>query len=209
MAKRARSSSATFPAIASAYAGTPASRRWTWSAGNWFDALPLMRLFVALDIDSEIRRRIATLIEGMRGFAPEAHWVRADSLHLTLKFIGESQKVEAIRESLSAIRSPSVELTFRGAGFFPTARAARVFWVGIESDERLAALARSIDDTLVPLGIGKETHAFTPHITLARSGSGGPSRKGSDRKDLIFSGLRKHLDTMSQPDLGTMTAHEF
>src|SRR5438105_84035 len=168
-----------------------------------------MRLFVALDIDSEIRRRIATLIEGMRGFAPEAHWIRADSLHLTLKFIGESQKVEAIRESLSAIRSPSVELTFCGAGFFPTAHAARVFWVGIESDERLAALARSIDDTLVPLGIGKETHAFTPHITLARSGSGGPSRKGSDRKNPIFSGLRKHLDTMSQPDLGTMTAHEF
>ena len=48
-----------------------------------------MRLFVALDIDAEIRARIAQFMDGIRGFAPEARWVSAESMHLTLKFIGE------------------------------------------------------------------------------------------------------------------------
>ena len=48
-----------------------------------------MRLFVALDIDEEIRHRIARFIDGIEGFAPEARWVTPESLHVTLKFIGE------------------------------------------------------------------------------------------------------------------------
>ena len=48
-----------------------------------------MRLFVALDIDDSIRGRIARFLDGVRGFAPDARWVRPESLHVTLKFIGE------------------------------------------------------------------------------------------------------------------------
>ena len=168
-----------------------------------------MRVFVALDLDPEIRGRIATLIEGLRGFAPEARWVSPESLHLTLKFIGESSQLEEIRKALGAIKSPSVEVSFRGAGFFPTARAARVFWIGVEADERLAVLAHGVDEALAPLGIATETHAFTPHITLARGGSGRRRRKGSAEPNAQFSLLQKRLDAMPPPDLGTMTAHEF
>jgi len=168
-----------------------------------------MRLFVALDLDPEIRRRIATLIEGLRGFAPDVRWIPQESIHLTLKFIGESQKLESIRQALSVIHSPSVELSFRGVGFFPTARSARVFWIGVVADDRLAALAANIDAALAPLGIAKEAHAFTPHITLARSGSERPQRKSGDRFTDRFSLLQKRLDAMPQPDLGTMTAREF
>ena len=49
-----------------------------------------MRLFVALDIDEAIRRRIARFIDGVSGFAPDARWAKPESLHVTLKFIGES-----------------------------------------------------------------------------------------------------------------------
>jgi len=168
-----------------------------------------MRLFVALDLDPEIRRAIATLIDGLRGFAPEARWVSPTSLHLTLKFIGESNRIEEIRKALGTIKSPSVEVSFRGAGFFPSARAARVFWIGVEADQRLAALAGSVDEVLAPLEIAKETHAFTPHITLARSGPGGPRRQNADEPHARFSLLQERLDAMPPPDLGTMTAHEF
>ena len=43
-------------------------------------------------------RRIARFLEGVQGFAPEARWVRPESLHITLKFIGEQtpEQVEAI-----------------------------------------------------------------------------------------------------------------
>ena len=53
-----------------------------------------MRLFVALDIDDAIRGRIARFLDGVRGFAPDARWVRPESLHVTLKFIGEKPEEE-------------------------------------------------------------------------------------------------------------------
>ncbi len=48
-----------------------------------------MRIFVALDIDDAIRARLEQFLDGVRGFAPEARWVRPESMHVTLKFIGE------------------------------------------------------------------------------------------------------------------------
>ena len=47
-----------------------------------------MRIFIALDVDEAVRHRIARFMDGVRGFAPDARWVRPESLHITLKFIG-------------------------------------------------------------------------------------------------------------------------
>src|SRR5271167_282340 len=105
-----------------------------------------MRIFIALDIDDAIRLRIQRFIEGVSGFAPDARWVRPESLHVTLKFIGEkpNEIVEDIKRSLSGVLSESFEMTFRDYGFFPTAKAARVFWVGIESGPQLSSLAKAV-----------------------------------------------------------------
>ncbi len=51
-----------------------------------------MRLFVALDLDDAIRNRIARFLDGVRAFAPDARWVQPESLHITLKFIGEQSE---------------------------------------------------------------------------------------------------------------------
>ena len=66
-----------------------------------------MRLFIALDIDDAIRERIARFVEGVRNFAPDARWVKPESLHVTLKFIGEQPDaaVDQIKQALSASRS--------------------------------------------------------------------------------------------------------
>jgi len=48
-----------------------------------------MRLFIALDLDNPIRERISRFVEGVQNFAPDARWVKPESLHVTLKFIGE------------------------------------------------------------------------------------------------------------------------
>jgi len=53
-----------------------------------------MRIFVALDIDQVIRKRIELFLDGVRGFAPDARWVRSESLHVTLKFIGNKPAEE-------------------------------------------------------------------------------------------------------------------
>jgi RNA 2',3'-cyclic 3'-phosphodiesterase len=171
-----------------------------------------MRIFIALDIDQAIRQRIERFLEAMREFAPDARWVRPESLHITLKFAGENppHAVEQIKSSLSKVQGTAMALTFRGYGFFPTPRSARVFWVGIESGPELPKLAALIDEALVAVRIPKEEHAFSPHLTLARAGkSGAPRRQASDRVNAKFDWLREKLAVMPQPEFGTMTAREF
>ncbi len=172
-----------------------------------------MRLFVALDIDDAVRGRIARFLEGVRGFAPDARWVRAESLHVTLKFIGErpDEEVENIKRTLATIQAGAIEMNFRSYGFFPGARAPRVFWVGIEAGPDLASLAAIVDAKLAALDIHKEEHQYNPHLTLARGGggSGSPHKKKGDRPNRSFQTLQEKLGALPTPEFGTMTAHEF
>ncbi|MGH9580945.1 MAG: 2'-5' RNA ligase family protein, partial [Terriglobales bacterium] len=62
---------------------------------------------------------------------------------------------------------------------------------------------------LVPLGIAREERAYSPHLTLARSGSGRPGRKPDDRANSRFRLLEQKLAAMPAADFGTMTPREF
>ncbi len=178
-----------------------------------------MRLFVAIDIDLDIRERIARFRDGMREFAPSARWVGPETFHLTLKFIGEKppQDVERIKQALAAIHLARTTVSFRGTGFFPNPRSARVFWVGIEADEHLPRLAGAVDEALEQLRIAREEHAYTPHLTLARGGnsrhprggSGRPQQNSGDRPSNVFARLQEKLANIPPPVFGTMTATEF
>ena len=85
-----------------------------------------MRLFIGLDNDEEIRQRIRTFLDGVRGFAPDARWVKPESLHVTLKFIGEQsdESIHSIEKALAQVSGPPLQLTFRGHGFFPNPKSA-------------------------------------------------------------------------------------
>ena len=172
-----------------------------------------MRLFVALDIDDSIRQRIAHFLKGVRGFAPAARWVKGESLHVTLKFIGEKaeSEVQKIEQALATISADSFELSFRDYGFFPEAKAPRVFWIGSEGGSKLTLLANTVDETLAGLGIPKEEHAFKAHLTLARGGrrSASPGKQEGDRPNRSFERLQEKLAAIPTPEFGTMTAREF
>jgi len=172
-----------------------------------------MRLFVALDIDNSIRQRITRFIDGVRNFAPDARWMKPESLHVTLKFIGEQpdESLEGIKQALGSIDSSAAEIHFQNYGFFPTPKSARVVWIGMEAGPQLAALAAIIDQKLSALGIPKETRPFSPHLTIARSagGSGSPHRSRTDRSNRVFQHLQEKLSVLPQPEFGAMTPTEF
>lgn len=172
-----------------------------------------MRLFIALDMDEEIRQKIRTFVEGARGFAPDARWVRPESLHVTLKFIGEQPEgsLDALERALAQVSGSPFELSFRGYGFFPTPKSARVFWIGIQSGPQLSALASAIDNATATLDIPKEDRPFSPHLTLARrgGGSGSPRRQKGDAPNNVFQRLSAKLAAMTSHEFGTMTAREF
>ena len=172
-----------------------------------------MRLFIALDIDDAIRERIARFVEGVQGFAPDARWVKPESMHITLKFIGEQPEpgAEQIKLALQTVSASATEIQFRGYGFFPTAKSARVFWAGMEVGPPLAALASVIDEKMAALGIPKEDRAFSPHLTLARGsgGSGSPRWRKGDGPNRTFVRLQEKLTSLPSPEFGTMTPREF
>jgi RNA 2',3'-cyclic 3'-phosphodiesterase len=172
-----------------------------------------MRLFVALDIEQEVRGQIRLFMEKIRGLAPDVRWVSAESLHVTLKFIGEQPdaNVSKIEHAFRAISVKPFHISFRGSGFFPAEKSARVFWIGIEVEPALAELAAQVEQALVPLGIEAEKRAFSPHLTLARagSGSGAPGRQRGDKANRRFSTLQAKLSTLPAPEFGTMNASEF
>lgn len=161
-----------------------------------------MRLFIALDIPGEIRKRLAEYMERVRCYAGDARWARVEGLHVTLKFIGEVKdpKPEEIKRALNDVKASQFEVNFENVGFFPTPKSPRVFWVGVQSGEELAHLASMIDQTTEKLGIAREERTFSPHLTLARAGTRDPHS---------LKGLSPLLTAEAAPQFGTMTAREF
>jgi 2'-5' RNA ligase len=171
-----------------------------------------MRIFIALDIDDAIRERLQIFIDSVHGLAPDALWVRPESLHVTLKFVGEkaAEAVEQIQQALARIQAGTIEISLRGYGFFPAPKRPRVLWAGIEAGPQLVALAKSVDETTAALGVPKEEYAFSPHITLARKGrSDGPRRRNAVASRRSFQHLQERLAAMPVPEFGTMTARAF
>ena len=166
-----------------------------------------MRLFVALDIDEAIQRRLDDYVRILQPQLPGVRFVHSDTYHVTLKFLGEVQNVDAVRERLRHIQAEGFQLDVSGVGFFPNERAPRVFWAGIHA-LLLPGLARSVDQTLEALGFPQERD-FNPHLTLARNGSGRRRPQHGERPPAAFAQLPKIVASSPSPEFGTMTAREF
>lgn len=160
-----------------------------------------MRLFVALEIPSAVRENLAALIASLRAISKEPRWVRAENLHVTLKFLGEVEetKLDAIRKALGEIHSErAVMLEFRSLGFFPGEKRPRVFWAGMEASANLKTLAADIDGAMEKCGIPREQRAFSPHLTLARFEPLG-----------LPEALRKAIVSNMQREFGSLQTNEF
>jgi RNA 2',3'-cyclic 3'-phosphodiesterase len=130
-----------------------------------------VRLFIAIKISPEIQQAIAALLQEFRVLAPQIKWVRAENLHITLKFLGETpdQKLSPLQNALSGIRfDQSVNLVIHGLGFFPNDRRPKVLWAGMQASQNLQSLAANIDAEVHRLGFPNEERPFAPHLTLAR-----------------------------------------
>ena len=98
--------------------------------------------------------------------------VRAEQLHLTLRFIGEvGRNLEAplAREIAAATAElAGFPMRLRAAGVFPSHRRARVMWIGVEVTSALAALQRSVEAAVVRAGVAPDPRPFRPHVTVGR-----------------------------------------
>jgi 2'-5' RNA ligase len=125
-----------------------------------------MRLFVGIAIPDEIGERLRALTGGVEG----AHWMPADTYHLTLRFIGESGRPQAeeLDTMLSAIEMPPFEVALAGIDYFGTSSRPRVLWAGVDPSLALHRLARKVNRAARQAEFPRDERAFTPHVTIAR-----------------------------------------
>lgn len=128
---------------------------------------PTHRLFVAVELPSEVRAALA----GLRGDNAGLGWVREEQLHLTVRFIGavSTEMREAIASAVRGFAFLPFEMKLAGAGAFPVGRAPEVLWIGVSAGEAaLGDLRSRVDALLEGAGVAAEMRAFHPHITMAR-----------------------------------------
>lgn len=124
----------------------------------------MMRLFVALDLPEIVADALTQLQSGLRG----ARWVPDGNFHLTLAFIGETDRhgLNEIVSALGSISAPSFDLRLRGCDFFGD-RKPRALFVGAEPNVALMHLQSKVDVALKRAGFPIEKRKFKPHVTLA------------------------------------------
>jgi 2'-5' RNA ligase len=137
-----------------------------------------LRAFIAIQLSEELKSQIGELQSELRHHAPELRgvsWVQPDSIHLTLRFLGEIQESQVAELGAVIVRAAVGvgPFTFkaRGLGAFPTAQRARVVWLGINDESgrnSLGQLQAAIEQGVIDLGFEPEDRDFSPHLTLAR-----------------------------------------
>ena len=158
-----------------------------------------MRLFVAIEIDARIRKRIEEFVSGLKPLLTNARWVRPEEMHITLKFLGNvaEEMRTSIESALQGIRVGSFDITVHDIGFFPNPKSPRILWLGAQAGPELLKLGTEIDERMANLGFEREKRAFAPHLTLARFNDRG---KTAEVNSVL---------SAAQPGFGTMTATEF
>ncbi len=147
------------------------------------------RLFVALELPPDARQRLAQVVAAFSAAVPRGlvRWVKADGIHLTLKFYGdvEAEQASEIGAGLGrlAAEAAPLKLAIEGLGVFPNARRPQVVWAGLAGHlTALSALQAAVEEMSAQLGFAREARAFTPHLTLGRV-NGGP--RPADQMSLL------------------------
>jgi 2'-5' RNA ligase len=137
----------------------------------------VIRLFVAIALPPEVSEHLAPLCEGV----PGAAWHAAEKLHLTLRFLGDTDeaKAEDLDLALSGLTSPAFDLTLAGVGAFETRGLPSSLWVGAETSPPLAGLHRRCGQATRRAGFPGDPRAWRPHVTLAYLFRADPGRVGA------------------------------
>ena len=150
-----------------------------------------IRSFIGIELPDEIRQKLGELETGLKsGGQSQVRWVNPDSIHLTLKFLGDIAP-DRVGEITVAIEGaargiPPFVLDVKDPGVFPNPKRARVAWVGLSGEvDKLLQLQQNLESNLKPLGFAVEPRAFTPHLTLARVNDGASPEERQRFGDLV------------------------
>lgn len=154
-----------------------------------------MRTFIAIDVPSVVLDTVIRIQSRFKSLGLQASWVKPGNIHLTLKFLGETDpdQIPSIQNKLTETLASFVpfQLSLSLTGVFPDTKRPRVLWVGLKDKEgKLETLQADIEKILQSVGFPMEQRPFSPHLTLARI----KSPKGKKA-------LQDELDAVNQEDI--------
>ena len=126
-----------------------------------------MRLFTAIDIPDTLR---SALTELQDDDALPSQWSDPDQFHITLRFIGEVSKAQAVQyeEALADVHAGPVHCDPYGLDVLPSRRSPRVLMLGLERTDSMMELYEAVSDALEVEGLDPEDRKYRPHVTIAR-----------------------------------------
>lgn len=132
-----------------------------------------MRVFIAIPIPGPCLETLAQMQQHLQTSHAAVRWTAVGSIHLTLKFLGETNTdiISGLSESLRSAcgQVDSFELSLAGMGCFPNRRNPRVVWCGIGGDmKKLEVLQKNIETASCEFGFEAENRPYSPHLTLGR-----------------------------------------
>jgi 2'-5' RNA ligase len=165
------------------------------SAGDKNFKNDMRRVFIAVKLPDPVIKALGSLQQDLRRLGLKIRWTRPETIHLTLKFLGDVpvESIGAICESVKTVVGGTgvFHLEAKGVGAFPGVRRARVLWTGLLGQtDRLETLHDIIDSALWEMGFAKDERRFTGHLTLGRF-------TGSPDPDVIIDILKTFADKTS------------
>ena len=134
-----------------------------------------MRSFIAVEMDEKTIESLKRIQDDISSRVPRGavKWVAASSIHLTLKFLGDTRVsiLEEVERGIErAVKGTNpFEIRIKGTGCFPSCRRPRVIWIGVEDESgELRSLQKRVDSEMESLGWKPEDRPFSPHLTLGR-----------------------------------------
>jgi 2'-5' RNA ligase len=131
-----------------------------------------MRLFIAINFSEEVKDALCETIADLRDASRRGRYTLRDNLHLTLAFIGESDRVDDVAAVMEEARDEAftgpIRIALADAGVFRR-KGGDVHWVGVERSDELTRLAARVASGLRSEGFDIERRRFTPHITIGRN----------------------------------------
>jgi 2'-5' RNA ligase len=136
-----------------------------------------LRAFFALELCEPARRAAGGIIRELRSRpgGDEVRWVRAESLHVTLRFLGRTAHSQLpallghVASQLAAV--PPFLLGLGEIRAFPSQRRPRVVALDLEPMAPVRHLARAVEAGVVAAGFEPEPRPFRGHVTLGRTQS--------------------------------------
>jgi len=164
----------------------------------------MIRAFLAIELNQEVRSALKVFQDRIRNHLPPISWVNPESLHLTVKFLGEigEEQLSSVQQAVEiGIKDCSrFSLQIEGIEGFPNVNQPRVLWAGISGQvDKLQRLASYVEEALIPLGFPSESKAFRGHLTLARI---------KQRSREVGIALARSQDLKRQTDIGMLKVHQ-